>query len=148
MSIVSVSAYLLKDGCSDMAKKPVGISANHANNSVVTTVGEPMDIESFVAGCNERGSTAPRYLVTANECKPVPPFTSNGLAHLASLLSDKNTASGGIQRNHLTPEEPKRWAMGFLSRFNPQGHCKVKDAEVFLENFAHQIVAGKSEFEP
>lgn len=130
-----------------MAKKPVGISEKNELISIGIPTGDPIDRESFIAGCNERGSIAPRYLVTANECRSVPPFTKDGLAHLAGLLSDKNTASGGVQRNHLTPEEPKRWAMGFLSRFNPQGYCKVKDAEVFLEKFARQIVAGESEFE-
>ena len=126
-----------------MMKKPIGTKKTVDKAPEIIAVNS----EEFIAGCNERGSVAPRYQDTANGCNPVPPFTLEGLAHLAGLLSDMNTASGGVQRPHLTPEEPKRWAMGFLSAFNPHGHCKVKDAEVFLEAFARQIVAGESEFE-
>lgn len=113
----------------------------------IETVAANLDAQSFIAGCNERGSTAPRYLQTAKECVPVAPFTEKGLAHLASLLSDKCTASGGVQRSPLEPGEPKRWAMGFLSQFNLRGYCKISRPD-FIADFAKQVAAGRDCYLP
>lgn len=130
-----------------MAKKPVGISSKQEKAPLVITSAEPLDAASFIMGCNERGSTALRYQATADECNPVPSFTTAGLAHLAGLLSDQNTASGGVQRQPSVPEEPKRWAMGFLSQFNPKGYCKINRPD-FLYDFAKQVVDGEPYYEP
>ena len=105
-----------------------------------------MSAEDFISGCNQRGCTSARFVKTAEECNPAPPFTTQGLAHLASLLTDKNTASGGVQRATLTPDETKVWSMDFLSSFNPEGHLKVTDAARFVEQFARQIAEGMDLF--
>ncbi|MEI6206695.1 MAG: hypothetical protein WCP20_07930 [Desulfuromonadales bacterium] len=132
-----------------MAKKPVGISVKNEKMPSTVPTGEPMNTDSFIAGCNERGSEGKgtRYPKTAEACQAVPPFTTKGLACLAGLLSDQHTASGGVQKPEKTPDKSKSWAMGFLSQFNPQGYCKIERPD-FLFDFARQVVDGEPYYEP
>ena len=147
-----------------MAKKPIGLSVEEEKHpqekkprekkkkekvvfEITATSTTELEIERFIAGCNERTSEGTRDPETAAACEPVPPFTTKGLACLAGLLSDRGTASGGVIILKTPVEEAKEWAKGFLSQFNPKGYSKIKRPD-FLYDFAKQVVDGESFYEP
>ena len=147
-----------------MAKKPIGLSEEEEKKpqekkprekkqkeeetfEVMSTSTTELEIERFIAGCNERPSEGKREPATAAACEPVPPFTTKGLACLARLLSDQGTASGGVIIREDPVEKKKEWAKGFLSQFNPKGHRKISRPD-FLYDFAKQVVDGESFYEP
>lgn len=132
-----------------MSKKPIGIHEQEGGPVSITPSGEPMDAKIFIETCNGKGSEGKgtRYPKTAAACTPVPPFTIKGLACLAGLLSDVNTASGGVQKPEKTPDISKIWAKNFLSHFNPKGYSRIERPD-FLYDFAKQVVDGEPYYEP